>query len=294
MKCNKTHQIFISYSSQNRRRVERLVRLLRLHGVAVWYDEWQILVGHNILDEVYAGVLGSEYLGVAITNASLNSRWVKEELSIARQRELDDNEVVILPLLFDKVELPIHLKQKKYADFRSFEKGFTELLRIMNVPALNSLPTIAEFEQIRKAIVSSGQQNRSNLVRTVSSVAESRLAIDYAIVPKSVDEIRKYDVATSPRMDNTITVKIHLDTINQTLPLRASPDQTVESLLRLIEQIVDFPKRFGDADSARETERTRFFLLHKGYPLELRDTLRDAGITDQSVLKIGCFLFAIE
>jgi hypothetical protein len=46
-------KVFVSYSSKNRLRALRLAEQLLAHGVEVWYDEWEILVGHPILDSIY-------------------------------------------------------------------------------------------------------------------------------------------------------------------------------------------------------------------------------------------------
>jgi hypothetical protein len=87
-------RVFISYSSRDKVHAQRLASMLLLNGIRAWFDDWEILVGHNIYDSVYEGVLSSDYFAVVLTASALDSRWVKEELSFARQRELEKRQVV--------------------------------------------------------------------------------------------------------------------------------------------------------------------------------------------------------
>lgn len=51
----KTYDVFISYSSGERSVAEKIAQRLRSDGFQVWYDEWEVLVGHDIVDKVYDG-----------------------------------------------------------------------------------------------------------------------------------------------------------------------------------------------------------------------------------------------
>ena len=62
---------------------------------------------------------------------SLQSKWVQHELNAGLARELEKEDVFILPLFLSGVDemLPAFLKDKIYADVRrSYDEGFTELL----------------------------------------------------------------------------------------------------------------------------------------------------------------------
>lgn len=109
-------------------RALRLCEALRAAGINVWYDEWEILVGHSILDSIYDGIKSCDYLAVLLTKQSVESHWVKHELDFAKQQELERHKVKILPLLYEKCELPDTLAGKRYADFTDFDKGFSQLL----------------------------------------------------------------------------------------------------------------------------------------------------------------------
>jgi HEAT repeat protein len=60
---------------------------------------------------------------------------VQRELNTILIRELDERQVVVLPLLFRDCQLPLFLKDKLYADFRgSYDEGFKRLLEHLCPP----------------------------------------------------------------------------------------------------------------------------------------------------------------
>lgn len=129
--------MFLSYSRRDKRKADRLVKDLRAHGIAVWFDENEILVGHSIVDRVYDGIRNSTFLAVLLTPHSIRSKWVKEELTFARTREIEEGKVVVLPLLFEDCAVPDALRAKRYADFRkSYPAGLSELKRVLT-PAVD-------------------------------------------------------------------------------------------------------------------------------------------------------------
>ena len=60
----------------------------------------------------------------------MQSNWVREEYSVAKIREIEESQVVILPAKIEECDIPPPLKTKKYADFsQSWEFGFGEILK---------------------------------------------------------------------------------------------------------------------------------------------------------------------
>lgn len=45
-------KVFISHSKRNRRRAKRVAVALQGLGLDVWFDEWEMLVGHNLADQI--------------------------------------------------------------------------------------------------------------------------------------------------------------------------------------------------------------------------------------------------
>ena len=132
-------KVFISYSSRNLRKARRLAQALQNRGIDVWFAEWDVLVGHNLLDSIYSGIRESDFLAVILTEHSVKSKWVKDELDSAKMDELEKGGTKILPLLFEKCEIPNYLRTKKYANFINFNRGIEELIQTLLPEARKSI-----------------------------------------------------------------------------------------------------------------------------------------------------------
>lgn len=134
---NEEHQrdVFLSYSSQDRRFAERLARDLVGYGLRVWWDQWEMQVGDSLITKIQEGIQASSWLTVVLSPASVASNWVKRELVSALADEISTDRVRVLPLLLSDCEMPPFLRDKLYADFRvSYESGLELLLRRLAPP----------------------------------------------------------------------------------------------------------------------------------------------------------------
>ncbi len=121
--------VFISYSHQNKEFAEKLAANLVQHKAHVWIDSWELNVGDSIIDKVQTAIEESSALLVVLSNASMESEWCKKELTAGFFRELEEKRVVLLPLLLEDCKMPIFLRDKMYADFRSnFDEGLSKTL----------------------------------------------------------------------------------------------------------------------------------------------------------------------
>src|SRR5579871_3211772 len=109
--------IFLCHSSLDKSFVRELAVDLEKAGVAVWVDEAEIKVGESLLDKIGRAIEETKYVGVVLSSNSVNSRWVQRELKMAMHKELQENRIVVLPLLLSKIDIPIFLADRLYADF---------------------------------------------------------------------------------------------------------------------------------------------------------------------------------
>lgn len=127
------HGIFLSHTSEDKPFVRELKSRLEDQGVEdVWLDEAEIMIGDSLIKKIEEGLKKTKYIGVILSPRSIKSPWVEKELEIAINREILTGEVVVLPLLYEKCELPAFLMGKMYADFTSpaaYGEGVTNLLR---------------------------------------------------------------------------------------------------------------------------------------------------------------------
>ena len=81
--------IFLSHSHSDKPFVRKLASDLSKSGVRVWIDEAEILVGDSLIDKIGSGIEETAFVGAVLSKNSVASSWVKRELEIALNEEID-------------------------------------------------------------------------------------------------------------------------------------------------------------------------------------------------------------
>ncbi len=121
--------IFVSYASGDRQRVEPLASALEAEGYTVWWDR-NIQGGAEFSDEIEKALQVSKIVVVVWSEQSLTSHWVKDEAAFARDRGM------LLPIRLDDIEPPMGFRQHQTVDFSTWRGD-------INTPA---------FEMLRSAL----------------------------------------------------------------------------------------------------------------------------------------------
>jgi hypothetical protein len=111
--------IFISYSRKDRDFVDKLVVNLVRARHSVWMDRWELGVGDSLTQRIQDALKGSAAVLVILSKHSVDSEWCKRELTAGLVRELEEKHTVVMPCVIDDCEIPLFLRDKLYADFRS-------------------------------------------------------------------------------------------------------------------------------------------------------------------------------
>lgn len=123
--------VFLSHSSKDKDFVRQLAGDLTKNNIDIWLDEQMIKVGDSIAEKISQGLAESDYFLVALSNNSVQSEWVKKELNHALVSEIEEKKVKILPLKLSDCEIPVLIKDKKYADFsQSYKSGLKDLMTV--------------------------------------------------------------------------------------------------------------------------------------------------------------------
>lgn len=123
-------QIFISHNWNDKPIARRLARDLSAKGIGVWIDEAEIKLGDSLIAKIRDGIDKVDYLIVLLSKYSIESEWVKKEVEIAMNQEIEGKRVKVVPILLDNVDLPGFLKGKLYGDLRSMDQYNTLLSQI--------------------------------------------------------------------------------------------------------------------------------------------------------------------
>jgi hypothetical protein len=122
--------VFISYSRQEVPFVDILLEKLEEHGIQTWLDYRSLVPGKPWLEQILAGIDGSDVLLLVVSNASITSPNVQLEY----KRALEKNKRIML-IIFEATVLPTELQNCEWIDFRgSFRKGVGALLRGLDQP----------------------------------------------------------------------------------------------------------------------------------------------------------------
>lgn len=126
--------VFISYSSKDVEFVNKLSAELVKKRVPIWLDQWEMRPGDSLIDKIQNAISESSFLLVILSKNSVESEWCKKELNSGLMRELEEKKVVVIPVLIDECNIPLFLKEKQYANFKTnFETGFQALLRSLAI-----------------------------------------------------------------------------------------------------------------------------------------------------------------
>jgi TIR domain len=126
------NEVFLSHSNLDQPFVTSLAEVLRRHGVPVWHSRTDIVGAQQWIDEIGAAFNRCDWFLVVLSPNSVESMWVKRELSYA----LSDNryENTIVPILYqpcDPVQLSWALRIFQMVDFTpDFDEGYRNLLRV--------------------------------------------------------------------------------------------------------------------------------------------------------------------
>jgi hypothetical protein len=123
--------IFLSHSHADKPFARKLADDLKSHGVRVWLDEAELQIGDSLIEKLEEAIDAVDYLGVVLSPSSVTSKWVKREVAIAFEHEIEGKRVKVLPLLIADCELPGFLRTKLYADFRSDTEYVATLDRLL-------------------------------------------------------------------------------------------------------------------------------------------------------------------
>ncbi len=120
--------LFISHASPDRPFALRLASTLRQLGHLVWIDIHDIGVGESIPHRLAEAIERVDYLIVVLSKCSAASSWMEREWHAKYWDEVEQRCSLVLPVVLEDCRIPLFLRSKRYADFRSeYAVGFAQL-----------------------------------------------------------------------------------------------------------------------------------------------------------------------
>lgn len=103
------HDVFISYSREDRPRVKVIADALAARGLHVWWDP-KIQTGHGFRQEITEALTNTNSVIVVWSRHSVSSRFVCDEADEGAARD------ILFPALIDNVDIPLGFRQIQTAD----------------------------------------------------------------------------------------------------------------------------------------------------------------------------------
>ena len=92
------YSLFISYSTKDQEFAERLHADLQAKGVRCWFAPHDMRSGKKVHEQIDEAIRLHDKLLLILSQASMQSEWVKTEISKARKREVREDRRVLFPI----------------------------------------------------------------------------------------------------------------------------------------------------------------------------------------------------
>ncbi len=128
--------VFISYSSNDQEKVERLAEaLIQEKDITVWLDTANIYPGDDFLEEIKKWIRTADKIIICLSPSFNKKRplsWVKKELKMAILREGETGKNIIIPVRIKSGgQIPEEIGTKAYADLSTknrWKRNFPRLI----------------------------------------------------------------------------------------------------------------------------------------------------------------------
>jgi hypothetical protein len=242
--------VFLSHNHRDKPFIRMLAYDIAAANVDIWLDELVLDVGDSLLDRISTGIYSSTHVVVGISNNSLHSRWVAQELELALSQEQQTRKV--LPILLGDLrdeDLPAHLANRLCADFRLaqlYDESFILLLRSLDPQLVGQSRAVASLT--RRPSIPVNVERHYRLVELGQSEPMRSWVVKYLslILPSRADPTERYWIyLTLGRIGGTVAEQLLAQAEAESDPFARSGVERAASLLAS-QRFVDASSNKGD------------------------------------------------
>ena len=143
------YSCFISYVSKNENFAEKLYNDLQKNGIRCWFAQNDMKIGDKILDSIFDAIQEHEKILIILSEYSIASDWVKDEISKAFDFENKRKQTIVFPIRIDdsvmtstepwvdKIRNNRHIGNfKNWQDPPIYKQAFDRLMRDLKKPSI--------------------------------------------------------------------------------------------------------------------------------------------------------------
>jgi hypothetical protein len=158
-------KFFICHAGEDKDNVARpIANALRQEGYEVWFDEFDLTLGDNLLEGINQGIKNSDYGIVIFSEAFFKKQWPKRELESLIAKETGDKKI-ILPVWHQityeemRVNFPILANRVAASTDQGFRKIVEQIKKVVEHSDIKylseSIPSFSRFESHNNWIAAS-------------------------------------------------------------------------------------------------------------------------------------------
>lgn len=104
---NRAPKAFICHANADKARfVLGFAKRLRQKGVKAWLDKWELNPGDSLVDKIFEdGIAQTDVMIVILSNNSVKSKWVREELGVGFLKKIE-GKIRLIPITIDRCKIP--------------------------------------------------------------------------------------------------------------------------------------------------------------------------------------------
>jgi TIR domain len=126
-------KVFVSHATADKDRfVLEFATRLRSNGVDAWVDHWEMNPGDSLVDKIFEeGLRDCQAMIVVLSQHSIESKWVREELNAAVVKKIE-KATRLIPVRLDRCEVPQCLRSTIWQDIPNLQEYGEQFSRVLN------------------------------------------------------------------------------------------------------------------------------------------------------------------
>ena len=191
----KKPRLFLSHSWKDKFFVNKLAEQLAARGVEVWVDSAELKVGDSLFQSVSKAIADNDHFAIILSHNSVSSNWVQRELQLAMNLVLEKKNRRILPILIERCEIPLFLRDLLYADFTdpgNFDSALVRVLGALGIEVKTSVVSVPEVSKSQPKVPASNEVATGGILPSFEDIRV--IEVDKARTYKPEKESALYNI----------------------------------------------------------------------------------------------------